>query len=105
MAFHLKIDESVWVGFVAIRAFNDTLPLRALPLGMLRIVIEGRILIGEGFVAGLASYKPVLRHLEILSRIRTVALQLWNRYELGVITLERHQECLTSYPLRMSEFR
>ena len=92
-----KIGGSVFVGLVAFRAFNDTLPLRALPLRMLRIVDERRILIREGRLAGLASYKPVLAHFEILSWFGSSAMQHWQRRGHGVVTFEQtrcRQECI-----------
>jgi hypothetical protein len=63
------------VGLVAFRAFDDTLPLRTLPLRKLGIVNERRILIRKGSLAGLASYKPVLPYFEILSRFGSLAMQ------------------------------
>ena len=86
------------MGVVAFRAFNDTLPLRALPLRMLRIVNERRILIRQGSLAGLASYKPMLPHFEILSRFGSSAIWPWQRRALGVITFEQTQRrgCFSS---------
>lgn len=56
------------MGLATFRALDDALPLRALPLGICRIVGERRILIRQRCFTGLAFYEPMLRHLEILAR-------------------------------------
>ncbi len=100
-AFDLKINGSIFVGLVTFWAFEDALPVRALPLRMLRIVNERGILIREGSLAGFASYKPMLAHLEIYrgSDRGNAARQ---RREPGVVTFEqtrRPRECINGLHL------
>jgi hypothetical protein len=48
---------------VALWALDGTLPLQALPLRMVWIISEGRILIRKGRIAGLAFYEPAHNRL------------------------------------------
>ena len=48
---------------VALRALDITLPLQALPLRMIWIISERRILIRKGRIAGLAFYEPAHNRL------------------------------------------